>query len=411
MKDGPPLNSTQLPRKILLVLEATLGGTGRHILDLSRGLLERKNEVHLVYSDLRADVQFREGLEKLRAEWPAFRVARMRITRGVTVTDAPVFLRLFRYLRRNGPFDIVHGHSTKAGFLVRLVPGTGGAALLYTPHALMTMDSGLRGIRRLAVSLLESFLATRSEKIIVVSRDEWKCALETGIPVSKLVRIENGVDLEVFAQRAVRRAEIRAALGVPGEAVCVGFIGRLTEQKKPARILDAFAIVKQASRLPVKLVMIGYGPLEGSLKAHAAGLGLDRDVIWAGPLDGAAYVAAFDVLAHASLFEAFAYVFLEALASGVPFVSTPVGAAVELAESGGAGFVCEPWSTERFAGLLRRVVEDQALRTSMSAAAQRAVAEFDLDRMLNRISDLYEKVAPTPSGNATGFRVATGGSR
>src|SRR5580692_1042843 len=100
-------------RRVLLILEATLGGTGRHILDLARGLLERDNEVHLIYSDLRADVQFQRGLERLRTEWPEFRSERVRISRAVTVSDVAAFWRLFRYLRRHGPFDIIHGHSTK----------------------------------------------------------------------------------------------------------------------------------------------------------------------------------------------------------------------------------------------------------------------------------------------------------
>jgi glycosyltransferase involved in cell wall biosynthesis len=398
-------------RKVLLVLEATLGGTGRHILDLARGLLDRNDEVHLIYSGLRADVQFTQGLARLKRERPDFRALEIRITRAVTPGDFVVFYRLFRYLKQNGPFDIIHGHSTKAGFVARIVPGAGRAAKIYTPHALMTMNPELRGLGRRAVSALESFLARRSAKVIVVSRAEWRCAVDTGISERKLVLIENGVDLTAFARRAQHRAEIRASLGVPRDALCIGSIGRLTEMKKSARLLDAFAIVKRKATVPVKLVSIGYGPLESSLKARAAELGLGPDVIWAGPLDGAAYVAGFDVLAHASLYEAFAYVFLEALASGVPFVSTRVGVAEELGQGGSAGFVCEPWNTERFADLLLRVIEDQTLRRSMSEAAKRVVAEFGLDRMLNRISDLYDSVAPIPAGSAANFRIAAGGSR
>jgi glycosyltransferase involved in cell wall biosynthesis len=147
------------------------------------------------------------------------------------------------------------------------------------------------------------------------------------------------------------------------------------------------------------------------LKTRAAVLGLERDVIWAGPVDGAAYVAAFDVLAHASLYEAFAYVFLEALASGVPFVSTRVGVSEELAEGGGAGFVCQPWNTEYFAELLLRMIENPMLRTEMSEAAKRASAAFDLGRMLSGISSVYESVAPTCHRHAQDLEAATGDSR
>jgi glycosyltransferase involved in cell wall biosynthesis len=388
------VRSTNLPRKILLVLEATLGGTGRHILDLARGLLERDNEVHLIYSDLRADVQFQRGLERLRTEWPEFRSERVRISRAVTVSDVAAFWRLFRYLRRHGPFDIIHGHSTKAGFLARLTPGVRGAATIYTPHALLTMDPALRGVRRWAVSVLETFLAGLSNKIIVVSRDEWRCALETGIPERKLVLIENGVDLATLARRATKREEIRTSLGVPREAACVGFIGRLTEQKKPARVLEAFAIVARKAALPVKLALIGYGPFELALKARAAELGLERDVIWAGPLDGAAYVAGFDVLALSSLYEGFSYVFLEALASGVPFVSTRVSMAEELAQGGGAGFVCEPWEPAQFAELVLRILEDPSLHASLSEAARKVAARFDVGTMIDKTCHVYDAAAP-----------------
>jgi glycosyltransferase involved in cell wall biosynthesis len=275
----------------------------------------------------------------------------------------------------------------------------------------MTLDPLLRGFRRWAVSALESFLATRSNRIIVVSGDEWRCALETGIPERKLALIENGVDLAALERRVPCSAKIRESLGVASRAFCVGFIGRLTEQKKPERVLQAFAILKRKATRPVKLVVIGYGPLELTLKAHAVELGLARDVIWAGPLDGAAFVAAFDVLAHASLYEACAYVFLEALASGVPFVSTRVGVAAELAQNGGAGLICDPWSAERFADLLLRVIEDEALRSSMSVTARRVAGEFGLDRMLNLTSDLYDRVAPNSAGSPAGFRVVAGDSR
>jgi glycosyltransferase involved in cell wall biosynthesis len=144
---------------------------------------------------------------------------------------------------------------------------------------------------------------------------------------------------------------------------------------------------------------------------RAVELGVGQDVIWAGPVDGAAYVAAFDVLAHASLYEAFAYVFLEALGSGVPFVSTRVGVSEELAQSGGAGFVCEPWDAERFAEFLLLLIENPGLRGAMSEAAKKVVEAFDLDRMLNKISDLYDRVAPICATQAHDLKTVAGGPR
>jgi glycosyltransferase involved in cell wall biosynthesis len=378
--------------RVLLVLEATLGGTGRHILDLANGLVSRGYEVHLVYSLMRSDPQFDSGLDRLCRARPELRTHEIAITRSVTLSDARVFWRLFRYVKKFGPFHIVHGHSTKAGFIARLVPGLGRAARLYTPHALMTMDSNLRGLSRFAVATLESLLARRSRKVIVVSEQEHLCALDTGIPESKLVRIENGVDTRELATRALARENIRRELGIPPKAACVGYVGRFCDQKEPARIIEAFALVRKSASRPTKLVMLGFGPLENALKSRSVELGIDRDVIWPGPLDGTKYVAAFDVLAHSSRTEAFAYVLLEALASGVPVVATRVGAADELIGDGSAGYICDPWATEKFAELVLKVLEEPATRSSLSAAARTVAARFDVKCMVDKVSALYDAV-------------------
>lgn len=381
-------------RKILLVLEASLGGTGRHILDLARGLAERDSEVHLVYSNLRADNQFNLGLARLRSERPEIRVREIHIRRAVTLSDSVAFWRLFRYVRRQGPFDIIHGHSTKAGFIARLLPRVGVAARLYTPHALMTMDPGLRGFSRWAVCALESFLARLSSKVIVVSEQERCCALATGLTESKLALVENGVNTAELGMRVGMRAEIRRDLGIPADARCVGYVGRFCEQKEPARVLEAFALVRKRLSRQAKLVMIGFGPLENVLKVRAMQLGIDQDVIWPGPIDGAVHMTAFDVLAHCSRSEAAAYVLLEAAASGVPIVATRVGAAEELISAGGAGYICDPWSAEQFAELVFRILDQPTLHKTMSEAARKAASRFDVQAMVDKTCLIYDAVAP-----------------
>jgi glycosyltransferase involved in cell wall biosynthesis len=379
----------------MLVLEATLGGTGRHILGVARGFLERNDEVHLVYSLVRADAQFEVGLRKLRDDYPRLGECVLPIRRPVVPADAYLLWKMYRYSRRHGPFDIIHGHSTKAGFLSRLLPDS-RASKIYTPHGLMTLDPSLKGLRRWAVCRLESFLSILSKKIIVVSEEERSCALATGIESDKLVLIENGIDLARFARAASLRTQLRASFGLSPECPCIGWVGRLCDQKEPGRLLDAFAFVNEKMSGLAKLVVIGSGSLEAALRARAQSLGIDKNVIWAGGIDGADHMGMFDVLAHSSRMEGFGYVFLEALASGVPIVTTRVGGAAELVEPSGAGFICDPWHPEMFGGLLIRVLEDANLRASMSEAGRRSVSRFDIVRMLDLVSDVYDSVAPAP---------------
>jgi glycosyltransferase involved in cell wall biosynthesis len=375
--------------KILLVLEAALGGSGRHVLDLADGLLARRHDVSLVYSPLRADHTFLRRIASLRLLWPGFLCTSIPITREVTFSDIASYLSLARYLRTNGPFDVIHAHSTKAGFLTRLLVATQGAKMIYTPHGLMTLDPDLIGLRRRAVCALESTLARRSDTVICVSAAEYLCAMDTGINRIKLVVTPNGIPQSVAETCAQQREEVRTFLGVAADTVLIGYVGRFCAQKKPERVIEAFALLKQRTTKSARLVMIGWGPLKADLRRRAAELAVEKDVLFPGQVDGPTYISAFDVLAHASSFEAFGYVFVEALSSGVPIVTTRVGGTDELISNGVTGYVCDPWEPSAFADYLTLLVEDPSRRSAMSAVARNRAAEYSVEKMVDSVVELY----------------------
>lgn len=382
--------------KILLVLEAALGGSGRHVLDLADGLLTRGHEVNLVYSPLRADHAFLRRIASLRVTWPDFLCKSIPITREVTLSDIPSYLSLSRYLRANGPFEVIHAHSTKAGFLARLLVRTQGAKMIYTPHGLMTLDPSLTGLRRRAVCVLESTLALRSDTVICVSSGEHLCAMKTGIHPAKLITVPNGIQQSAAGMWARQREEVRASLGVTADTVLIGYVGRFCVQKKPERVIDAFALLKQRTASPSRLLMIGWGPLEAQLRRQAAELAVENDVLFPGQVEGPAYIPALDVLAHASSFEAFGYAFIEALSAGVPIVTTRVGGTDELISNGVTGYVCDPWDPIAFAEYLKLLVEDPHRRSAMSAMARERAAQYSVDKMVDSVAELYRHLGARP---------------
>ncbi len=102
--------------RVLLVTEASCAGVGGHVLDLAKGLTEAGCESHLIYSDRRMDDSFAQRLRHLaiagRHSLPMHRWPHWSDWRAAGA--------IRRYLRQNGPFDILHGHSTKAGGLTHL---------------------------------------------------------------------------------------------------------------------------------------------------------------------------------------------------------------------------------------------------------------------------------------------------
>jgi 2-deoxystreptamine N-acetyl-D-glucosaminyltransferase/2-deoxystreptamine glucosyltransferase len=147
---------------------------------------------------------------------------------------------------------------------------------------------------------------------------------------------------------------------------------------------------------PVHLIVIGWGPLEAGLRRRADELRISNHVTFTGEVDGPSHIAALDILAHTATFEAFAYVFLEAFAAGIPIVTTRVGVAEDLVKDGITGYICDPWDPEHFALLLQRVVENPELRASMAASARTRAAAFTADAMVNATADLYHRVCKRP---------------
>ncbi len=115
--------------RILLALEPSGGGSGRHVLDLARGLLDRGHDVTAVWSPIRAETSFASALAALLGE----RAIKLDMKRAVGPSDWSSLRVLTKLVRETGPYDILHGHSSKAGALVRLLPRSLPGARIYTP--------------------------------------------------------------------------------------------------------------------------------------------------------------------------------------------------------------------------------------------------------------------------------------
>jgi glycosyltransferase involved in cell wall biosynthesis len=106
-------NLGEAPPKVLIVAEATGGGSGRHVAELAEGLLKAGCRVHLIYSDLRAEQTFRDAVASLKGVG----AHRVPMRREPHWSDMACLWQIRRYIQKVGGFDIVHAHSSKAGVL------------------------------------------------------------------------------------------------------------------------------------------------------------------------------------------------------------------------------------------------------------------------------------------------------
>jgi glycosyltransferase involved in cell wall biosynthesis len=366
--------------RVLMVVESAAGGTGRHVLDLCVGLLARGGDVHLIYSTGRVDRAF---LRRLAGLTDLPRMA-LPMRTGPHPADLTAVRAIRRYASEHGPFDVIHGHSSKGGALARLAAIGTDARAFYTLHGLIMMDPGLAHWKRLFYLGVELILSLRTSRVIAVSPEEARAAVRVGLGRSRVVTVPNGVGPGALAPRG----EARRLMGVPDDAVVIGFVGRLVEQKAPDVLLRAFAQAAGAEPR-ARLALVGSGPLEQSLRDLADRLGITRNVVWLGERDARGVLAGFDVFAIASRKEGLPYVVLEAMSAGLPVVATASSGIEILVRTGTNGIVVPTGDAAAFGRALATLATRPPLLARYGRASADVAAGLTIDRMVDRTSAEY----------------------
>ncbi|CAN7158582.1 glycosyltransferase [Pararhizobium sp. LjRoot255] len=385
MSIDPPIAEIGGSLRILQVLEPSGGGSGRHFLDLCRGLKRRGHHVEAVYSPVRAEDAFVRELKSLNL--PAVHTLAMKRAPGWS--DIAAFRALRDIIADGGPFDIIHSHSSKAGALAR--PHLPGRHIprVYTPHAFRTMDPALGKAGRLIYGAIELILASLfTDHLICVSNDEYAHARSLGIPERRLSVIVNGV----ASLRLDMAKTVRASFGITPETFVFGFVGRLSHQKAPERLIEAFR--KAAARLPdAQLIMVGSGERERQVRKAIAESGLQNRIRLTSAFTGSQAIPAFDVLVMPSRYEAMSYVMLEAAAAGKPIISTDVGGASTAIDRDKSGLiVANDGDTGKLANAMIESA-DPARYKAMVAAAEARMSDFSMEKMIDKTQAVYRQLA------------------
>lgn len=310
------------------------------------------------------------------------------------LTDVRALWDLY-WLMRNGRFDIVHTHSSKAGILGRLAARLAGVPIIiHTLHSLVFHEYQEAWKNNLYVAL-KRFCAPLTDTLISVNDQTARGALAAGIGrPDQHVTIYSGMALDRFLGIAevLPLVEAKRRAGVPPGAPVVGKVARFFALKGHEQFLDAAAAI--ARRRPeVTFLLVGDGPLRDDLEAQARRLGILDRVVFAGrvpPDDVPAWIQAMDVVVHTSLREGLARVLPQASAVGKPIVTFDMDGAPEVVRDGVSGFLVPPQNTDAIAEKVIELLENADLRRRFGAAGRSFVSErFGLDTMISRITDVY----------------------
>lgn len=208
------------------------------------------------------------------------------------------------------------------------------------------------------------------------------------IPKEKIQVIHNSVDIQKIKTKAKELPDCKwyKEAGIP----IIIAVGRLTKAKAYPDILRAFAAVRQKS--PCRLVILGEGDEEQALKKLAADLDISNDVAFVGfQANPFSFMAHSDIFALSSHWEGFGNVIIEAMACGVPVISTncPYGPN-EIITDGVNGLLVPVGDINAMAEAILKLLKDEPLRKHLAEAGKRRAEDFKVEKMVAQYEKVFE---------------------
>ena len=383
---------------------------------LAKELAARGHEPHIFTfaspGSFRATVENHQGIQVHHA--PALRVSK---TGYHFATRYP--LRIRRILRQ---MDVLHAHHPFISGRIAWRFKRAEQPLVFTNHTrydiyghylqnwvpFMPADN----VKEL-LTYRAARLANRCDRVISPSSSVARLLTDWGV-LAPIQTVANGIELERFQLAAANKnleddRAFRARWNWAEHSKVAVYLGRLVSEKNIDFLLESWRIV-QAENADARLLLVGDGPLEDELKAHARALHLGESVCFAGKLNYAevpAALAASDVFVSASVSEVHPLTFIEAMASGLAPVGTrSPGVADTLCDEIGreTGWLCDvPFenkndaasrerAVEDFAATLANALGDEEERKRRAARAKQSSAKFSIAATTDATLEIYRDV-------------------
>jgi glycosyltransferase involved in cell wall biosynthesis len=290
--------------------------------------------------------------------------------------------------------DLVHTHSSKAGFLGRWAAKRAGVPhILHTVHGWGFYPGQFFPVKWL-YQVLERWAATFTEKLITVSEENKKAGLAAriGRPGQYEV-IHSGVDPKQYAVNPAAALKARRLFKTENRPTVL-VLSNFKKQKSP---LDVVKVAEAlAPRLPnVLFLWAGDGPLLPEVEKRIAASNLKTNFDLLGWRDEIAQLlAASDVLLLTSIYEGLPRVVLQAMAAGKPVVASAVSGTPEAVQDGASGFLHPAHATAAMAGSLYSILTQPDFGKKLGRAGKSGLkGTFQIKPMLKAIEKIYAELA------------------
>lgn len=364
-------------KKILYVITSgNLGGAQTHLFELISCLPE-SNEVHVAMGEKswlwhqlensRIKLHDVEALVQPVAPWQ----------------DIQALWSLCCLIRQIGP-DLVHCHSSKAGFLGRIAAWVTGTPVVYTVHG-WSFTEGIAQKKRRIYRILECLAAHCTNCFICVSEYDKQLG-QLSIPAGreKMVTVHNGIK-DFFAAKNKK--------GTESKPVQLVMIARFNEQKDHRLLIRAIATLKK-EKILLQVNLVGCGPYLEKMKLLVTQYELQDYIVFLGMRDDIVHILSKqDAFVLVSKWEGFPISILEAMRQGLAVVASDVGGVREAVRDGESGFLIPRGDLQCLTDRLRQICLQPQLRQQMGENGKRFYEQnFTLEKMAQKTFSIYDHV-------------------
>lgn len=370
-------SDTRAPIRVLWLIKGLGPGGAEHLVALSARLRDRSRVAARVAYLLPWKNALVDELEDCGVA---------TICLGSSGSADPRWLWRLRKLLRAEPVDVVHAHSPLAAVGARLVVRT-----LRDRPQVVTTEHNVWASHTRATSLANTLTAALDDARFAVSgavRDSMPPRIRSTTEV-----IRYGIDVDAVRSDRDARDRIRQSLAIAPHEIVVGTVANLRPTKAYPDLLETARLVL-AEHADVRFVAVGQGPQEQEIRRIHSHLGLgDRFLLLGYRSDATRVMSGFDVFCLASRHEGLPIALMEAIALGLPVVTTDVGGIRELVVDGAEALIVPPAEPQELARALKAVVADADRRARMARAADARSDEFSVEQAVRRMESVYAEIS------------------
>lgn len=297
------------------------------------------------------------------------------------------YKQVYNLVKENN-YKFIHCHSPIGGVVARLIGNITRTKVIYTAHG-FHFYKGAPLKNWILYYPIEKMLSRYTDVLITINKEDFSRA-KRKFKAKNIEYIPGvGIDTEKFRSVIVKKELKRQEVGIPKDSFVILSVGELNKNKNHEVIIKAIA---RLCNPQIHYIICGKGPAEKYLVSLIKRLNISNQVHLLGfRTDVASIYKISDVFAFPSLREGLGMAALEAMACGLPIITSNVHGIVDYSFNGVTGYVCNPTDIEKFANAIELLANDEVIRNKIKEYNLCSIKKFNIKESLRVMAKVYEK--------------------